>query len=190
MDFGTRKIRLVQKGGEWREIDITPATPVPPGHDGSQTYSATLRLWNLATVIVASALAFLMAGPAYALIIPCETFDRSNTGAAQPVRDYLDDSKGLFVRVCGGGDHLLYFGASNIVRDGNVCRYSEYGLNLSRTSPPRLERTAKPPQTYMLVSESETCPTPEAIKYAATNNVPQDVFEHLLHFWHDAIASR
>ena len=111
MDFGTRKIRLVQKGGEWREIDITPATPVPPGHDGSQTYSATLRLWNLATVIVASALAFLMAGPAYALIIPCETFDRSNTGAAQPVRDYLDDSKGLFVRVCGGGDHLLYFGA-------------------------------------------------------------------------------
>jgi len=108
------------------------------------------------TVIVASALAFLMAGPGYALIIPCETFDRSNTGAVQPVRDYLDDSKGLFVRVCSGGDHLLYFGASNIVRDGNVCRYSEYGLNLSRTSPPRLERTAKPPQTYMLVSESST----------------------------------
>jgi integrase len=25
VDFSTRKIRLVQKGGEWREIDITPA---------------------------------------------------------------------------------------------------------------------------------------------------------------------
>ena len=25
VDFATREIRLIQKGGEWREIDTTPA---------------------------------------------------------------------------------------------------------------------------------------------------------------------
>lgn len=130
-------------------------------------------------VIIASALVFWLAGPARAQIIPCETFDRSNTQAPQFVRDYLDDSKVLFVRVCGGGDHPLYFGASDLVPNGNVCRYSEYELNLSRTSPPRLERTATPPWTYMSVSESSTCPSPGTNDYAGTNDVPEHVFEHL-----------
>src|SRR5262249_24704449 len=134
-------------------------------------------------------LVFLMGGQARAQIMPCETFDRSNTRTPKFVRDYLDDSKGLFVRVCGGGDHPLYFGASDLARSGNVYRYSENELYLSRTTPSRLERMARPAQTYMLVSESSTCPSPGTVDYAATNNVPQDVFEHLVEVWRDAISS-
>jgi hypothetical protein len=121
----------------------------------------------------------------------CEIFGRSNTQAPQFVRDYLDDSKDLLVRVCSGGaNNRHYLGASNLIRDGNICRYSEYGLNLLSTSPPRLERkTTTPPQTYMSVSESSTCPPPEAIRYTATNDVPQDIFERLMHVWRDAISS-
>jgi hypothetical protein len=40
----------------------------------------------------------------------------------------------------------------------------------------------------MRVSDS-TCPSPTSINYAATNNVPQDVFEHLVHVWRDATSS-
>jgi len=142
------------------------------------------------SLIAASALVLLplIVAPAHAQLVACETFDRSSAHAAQFVRDYLDRSKGLFVRVCGSGDHPQYYGASSITRDGDICRYSEYELNLSRTNPPRLERTTTPPQTYMRVSES-TCPSPASINYAATNNVPQDVFEHLVHVWRDAISS-
>ena len=92
--------------------------------------------------------------------------------------------------VCGVGDHREYFGASDLVRDGNVCRYSTYVLNLSPTSPSRLEREARPPLTHMLVSESSTRPSPEAIKHAQIfADVQQDVLEQLVRVWRDAISS-
>jgi hypothetical protein len=141
------------------------------------------------SVIVACGLVFLMAGPARAVCVQCKTFDRSDTQAPQFVQEFLDGSNELLVRVCGLGGFARYYRLGNPVRDGNVCRYSMYDLNLSRTSPPRLERTANPSWTFMSVSESSTCPLPEAGKYAATNSVPQDVFEHLVHVWHAAITS-
>jgi hypothetical protein len=141
------------------------------------------------SVIVASGLVFLMAGSAHAMTLPCETFVRSDTHAPQFVRDYLDDSKEFLVRVCKGGPLPFYSGASNPVRDGNVCRYTTYDLKLLDTSPPRLERTTISPQTLMSVSESSTCPLPGTGKYARTNNVPQDVFEHLVHVWRAAVSS-
>jgi hypothetical protein len=146
--------------------------------------------WAVKCVIAASAVVFLMAGPARAVLVQCETFDRSNTrpDAPQFVRDFLDDPKALYVSVCGGGDPPRYaLGASDLVRDGNVCRHSLYGF-FSRTSSPRLEREMTP-TTVMAVSESSTCPSPRPGNYASTNNVPQDVFERLVHFWRDATSS-
>jgi hypothetical protein len=141
------------------------------------------------SVIFASALA-VMAGPAPAQQMQCKTFDRSSTDAPPFVRDYFDDDpQGLFVRVCGSGDHAFYYPAGDLVRDRNVCRYSGYELTLSPASPPHLERKAARTQTYMLVSES-ACPLTEAINnYAATNGVRQDVFVRLVHLWQDAISS-
>jgi hypothetical protein len=146
---------------------------------------------SMKSVIVASALVFLVARLACAQIVPCKTFDRSNTDAPEFVRDYLDgDSKRLFVRVCGDGDRRRYYGASDLVGDGHVCRYSTYDLHLLPTSPSRLERNGAPAATYMLVFKSKACPSPQAIGYyAATNGLPQDIFEHLVHVWDDAISS-
>jgi hypothetical protein len=148
------------------------------------------------TVIVALGLVFLTAGSARAVSVPCETFAGSDTHAPQFVRDYLDDSKQFFVRVCGLPPDreglqvpAYYYAASSPVRDGNVCRYTTHELNFLNTSPPRLERTAASPQTLMLVSESLTCPSPGTGNYAATNNVPQDVFEHLVCVWRAAVSS-
>jgi len=143
------------------------------------------------SVIAASVVVFLMAGSARAqLMPPCKNFDRSSTdGAPQFVRDYLDDPTVLSVGVCSSGGITLYYGAGNLVRDGNVCRYSDYELTLSPASPPRLERKATRAQTYMLISESSTCPSLQAINYTATNDVPQDVFVHLARVWHDALSS-
>jgi hypothetical protein len=135
----------------------------------------------------AFALTLLMAGTAHAQLIPCKTFDRSDA-TPQFVRDYLDRFKGPFVRACGGGDHPQYSGASSVVRRGAVCRYADYELNLSQTDPPRLERGALPPQTYMLVTQS-VCPSPLSTNYAATNDVPQSVFEPLIAVWRDAASS-
>ena len=121
-------------------------------------------------VIAAPALMLLMAGPAGAQIISCDRFDRSSTDAPQFVRDWLKgDAKELFVSVCGVGDYRTYLGATDLVHDRNVCRYSTYVLNLSGTSPSRLERTATPPLTHTLVSHSSTCPSPspgpDTLKY-------------------------
>jgi hypothetical protein len=63
-----------------------------------------------------------------------------------------------------------------------------YELNLSHTSPPRLKRRVTHPQTYLSISKS-TCPSPETNTYAATFAVPRDIFEDLVHTWHDAISS-
>lgn len=140
--------------------------------------------------VVIAVLVFLTAGLAHAQQIPCETFDRSNTDAPRFVRDYLDgDSKGLFVWECGFADFREYFEASDLVRDGNICRYSTYTLNLMPESPSRLERKDAPPVTYMLVSTSNECPSPQAIDYVWTYHVQPDVFERLVHVWHSAIAS-
>ena len=47
-----------------------------------------------------------------------------------------------------------------------------------------------PPTTYMWVFESSTCALPlEWTGYAATYNVPPDVFERLVHVWRDSISS-
>jgi hypothetical protein len=148
--------------------------------------------WFVKSVIVALALVLLMAGPVGAQIISCERFDRSNTDAPQFVRDWLEgDSKGLFVFVCGRDDYRTYVGASDLMRDGNVCRYSGYVLNLSGTSPSRLERTATLPLTYMLASQSETCPSPSpGTGYAQIfHDIPRDIFERLARVWYGALAS-
>jgi hypothetical protein len=142
------------------------------------------------SVIAASVLVFFMAGPAHAFFMQCKTYDRSDGQAPQLVRDYLEDSDGFFVRDCTMFGYPFYLGANNLARDGNICRYSLYELYISETGRPRLARMAKPPQTFMLVSESEACPSPGTGKFAATNHVPQDVFEHLVRLWHDAISSR
>src|SRR5581483_2203236 len=108
--------------------------------------------------------------------------------APQLVREYMNSAKAPFVRACGGGGHPQYYGASAVTRDGNVCRYSLYELSVMRTDPLRLVRSTTPPQTYMWVPET-TCPSPGSINYAASTNVPQDVFEHLIHTWRDATSS-
>ena len=140
------------------------------------------------TIVTAFLFMLLMVGASHAQLMSCQTFDRFNAHAPQLARNYLDNSKELFVRVCGDGDHPQYFGASTISKDGDVCHYSEYELNPSRTDPSRLERVTSSQQTYMLVTKS-ACPSPLLTSYAATNGVPQDVFERLVHAWSDAISS-
>jgi hypothetical protein len=139
--------------------------------------------------LMASMLLFWMAESVHAnFMLTCEIFDRSSTQTPQFVRDYLDESKGLFVRMCSGGAQPIFGGASDLVHDGDICRYVVHQLRLSRTNPSRLEREEARPQTYMSVTKS-TCPSPGAIDYTATNDVPQDVFERLFQVWHDAISS-
>jgi len=130
----------------------------------------------------------LLTETAHAQLMQCKTFDRSDTRAPQFVREYLEHSKESFVRVCGDDDHPQYSGASGSARDGDVCRYSDYELTLSRTNPPRLERAATPQQTYMLITKS-ACLPPGSDRYTATNNVQPDVFEHLIGVWRDATSS-
>jgi hypothetical protein len=142
------------------------------------------------SVVAASALVFLMAGPACAQQMPCKTFDRSSTDAPQFVRDYLDgDSNGLFVSQCGVDDRRQYYGASDLLRDGNICRYSIYVLDLLPTTRSRLERKEAPPVSYMVVSQSKECPSPQATHYVWTDQVPLDVFEQLVRVWYDTISS-
>jgi hypothetical protein len=129
------------------------------------------------------------------------------TDVPQPVRDYLDDPAALYVSVCGtAGDRVSYYGAANLVRAGEVCRYSSHELTLSSASPPRLERKATTPSQRMLLSPAgKRCPLPDAdlvstprkipsppgaVKYAAVlSGVPQDVFEQLAQVWRRAISS-
>jgi hypothetical protein len=147
--------------------------------------------WFVKCFIVASALMLVMAGSACSQTIPCQTYDRSSTYAPQFVRDWLEgDPEAFYVKACGVAVHRRYFGASNLVHDGNVCRYSAYVLDLS-DNPARLQRKATPPLAYMLVSESEMCPSPlSEPEYAQIfDGVPQDVFERLTRIWRDAIAS-
>jgi hypothetical protein len=90
----------------------------------------------------------LMAGPAGAQIISCDRFDRSSTDAPQFVRDWLKgDAKELFVSVCGVGDYRTYLGATDLVHDRNVCRYSTYVAAIfleSDTDRTRSQASRKP----------------------------------------------
>lgn len=142
----------------------------------------------LGHLLAASALSILLGSMARAQLLPCDTLDQSSARAPEFVRDYLERTKGSFVRVCGGGEHPNYIGASSVTKNGKICRYSDYELNLTRTNPPRLERTIGPPQTYMRLSEFG-CPSPKATSYAATNNVPPNIFEHVISVWQDATSS-
>jgi hypothetical protein len=143
---------------------------------------------HVKSLFLAAAIAGFGAVPVRAQLTSCETFDRANAQAPLFVRNYLERSRGSFVRACGGGAHPQYYGASSVARDGNLCRYSEYELNLVNTNPPRLERASTPQQTYIRTTNS-TCPSPVLTGYTATNDLPQEIAEHLIRILQDATSS-
>jgi hypothetical protein len=94
-----------------------------------------------------------------------------------------------FVRRCGDDKVASYSRASAPAKAGGMCSYEESELELSQDGQHLFESQGKRATKYLLLTTKSECPLPDAGDYAATFDVPANVFGHLVTTWAGATSS-